>query len=284
MGLIVGEDKLVSVIIANYNNHVYLEQCLNSVLAQTYDNIEIVVVDDCSTDKSLNLLRKYEEKHSNVKIFVNEENIGVTKTRMNAISKASGDYITTLDADDYYMCNTKIEKEMNLISKFKNEHNKDIIAFSNYSKVDINGVFKFRYAEEYEVQTGYITDLFLLRKKFRPRDFVMSKHQYYSIGGYDEQIPIYEDYELIIKLASKYEFHYTGCEGSAYRDTKQGLSSANISHHNKWLLYIMKNNFHLLKKKRFSIGTKLYLEYVKSKLRFLKRFAEKLLCMKYSMF
>lgn len=255
------KDKLISVIITNYNNQIYLEQCLNSVLAQTYDNIEIVVVDDCSKDKSLDILRKDEEKHSNVKIFVNKENSGVAKTRMNAISKATGDYITTLDADDYYKCNIKIEKEMDLISKFKNEHNKDIIAFSNYNRVDINGVFKFSFAKLLEIQTGNIMEVFFLRKKFLPKDFVMSKHQYNSIGGYNEQIPIYEDLDLDIRLASKYEFHYTGCEGTAYRETKQGLSSANISYKNKWLLYVRKNNFHLLKKNKFLIIANSFFEY-----------------------
>ena len=273
-------NKLVSVIIANYNNHKYLEQCINSVLAQTYDNIEIVVVDDCSTDDSLSLLRQYEEKYSNVKVFVNEQNLGVTKTRMNAISKATGDYITVLDPDDYYVCNDKILNEMNLISKFKTEYNEDIIAFSKYNRVDINGVFQFSFTDRAEIQTGDISDLFFLRKKYIPIFYLMSRQQYDSIGGYDEQIPIYEDHDLSLKLASKYEFYYTGCEGFAVRYTQKGLSSAHISHHNKWLIYIYKSNFHLLKKKRFLVGAKLYLDYVKSKLRFLKRFAEKLLCMK----
>ena len=274
------EDKLVSVIIANYNNQRYLQECLNSILDQTYDNIEIIVVDDCSTDDSLSVLREYEEMHPNIKVFVNDENLGVTKTRTHAISKATADYITTLDADDYFMSNTKIEKEMGLISKFKNECNKDIIAFSNYNKVDIDGGFKFSYAKEFEVETGYIDDLYLLRKKFRPRDFIMSKQQYDSIGGYDEQIPIYEDYEITIRLAAKYEFHYTGSDGTAYRETKEGLSSSENSHHDKWLLYIMKNDFHLLEKKKFIIATKLLLEFVRRKLRFLKRFAERLLSTK----
>ena len=255
------KNKLVSVIIANYNNQIYLEQCLNSVLAQTYENIEIVVVDDCSTDNSLDLLRKYEEKYPQIKVFVNEKNSGVTKTRMNAIAKAAGDYITTLDADDYYMCEMKIEKEMELISKFKNEQNKDIVAFSNYNLVDINGGLKINYAKSYKVQTGNIMDVYFLRKKFCPRDFVMSKHQYYAAGSYDEQMPIYEDIDLDIRLASKYEFHYTGCEGTAYRDTKKGLSASNIRYKNKWSFYERKKNFHLLKKKKYLIKANTYLEY-----------------------
>jgi glycosyltransferase involved in cell wall biosynthesis len=175
--------NLVSVIIANYNKGLYLEQCLNSVLAQTYDNIEIIVVDDCSKDGSLSTLRKYEEKYPKIKVFVNEKNCGVTRTRINAISKASGEYITTLDSDDYYMCNLKIEKEMELIERFKKEHGRDIIAFSNYHLVDIDGGFKIDYAKSYEVRTGDILEVYFYKKKFCPRDFVMSKQQYYSVGG-----------------------------------------------------------------------------------------------------
>lgn len=259
-------DKLVSVIIANYNNQKYLKQCLDSVLEQTYEFIEIVVVDDCSTDNSLDLLRQYEENYPHVKVFVNDKNSGVTKTRMNAISKATGDFITPLDADDYYMSSDKIEKEMELISKFKNEHNKDIIAFSNYNKVDINGVFKFSFADIFEIQTGNILNIYFLRKKFCPRDFLMLKYQYCSVGGYDEKLRIYEDIDLAIRLAAKYEFHYTGGDGTAYRETKQGLSSAEIGYKKRWYLYIRRKNFHLLKKDKFLIIANSYFEYLISSL------------------
>lgn len=280
VGFIMQEDKRVSVIIANYNNQIYLQECLDSVLAQTYGNIEIVVVDDCSTDDSLSVLRKYEEMHPNIKVFVNETNSGVSRTRINAIENATGEYITVLDPDDYYISNTKIEKEMELILKYKKEQDKDIIAFSNYNAVGIKGVFMHSFAEELQVQTGDISELFFIRKSFLPMFYMMSKKQFLSVGGYEEQIPIYEDHDLAIRLTAKYEFYYTGNDGLAHRYTRQGLSSANISHHNKWLIYIYKKNFHLLKKKRLLVGTILYLDYIKAKLRFLKRFAEKIFHMK----
>lgn len=256
--------KLVSVIVPNYNKGIYLEQCLNSVLAQTYDNIEIVAVDDCSTDESLKILKKFEQKYSNIKVFVNEKNSGVTRTRINAISKAAGEYITTLDSDDYYIYNMKIEKEMELVEKFKEEHNRDIISFSNYHFVDIDGGFKIDYAKSYEVLTGNILEVYFYKKKFCPRDFLMSKQQYYSVGGYDERFPIYEDIDLDIRLASKYEFHYTGCMGTAYRDTKKGLAASNALYKNKLLLYVRRKNFHLLKENKFLIKTNTYLEYFKN--------------------
>jgi glycosyltransferase involved in cell wall biosynthesis len=258
----VNKDILISVIIANYNKQRYVTQCLNSVLAQTYDNIEIIIVDDCSTDESLKLLRKYEQQHSIIKVFVNEKNSGVSKTRMNAISKATGEYITVIDADDYYISDSKLENEMNLISKFKKEHNKDIIAFSNYRLLDGEGVFQYSYAEKFGVRTGNIINFMFLRKYLLPIFYLMSKHQYYSVGGYDEKFPIYEDTDLEIRLASKYEFHYTGCDGFARRETKKGLSSAKIGYKKKWQLYMRKKNFHLLKKDKFLIIANSYFEYI----------------------
>ncbi|HVW99760.1 MAG TPA: glycoside hydrolase family 99-like domain-containing protein [Candidatus Babeliaceae bacterium] len=90
---------LVSVVIPVYNTAKYLADCLDSVLAQTYSNIEIICIDDGSTDKSLAILKEYAAKHKEIKVFT-QENKGVVVTRNIAVEKASGEYILPVDSDD----------------------------------------------------------------------------------------------------------------------------------------------------------------------------------------
>lgn len=95
------EKKKISVIISIYNTEKYLERCLNSVLGQTYQNLEILLVDDCSIDNSLKIMEKYAKKDKRIVILKNEKNIGLAASRNKALDRATGDYIGFIDSDDY---------------------------------------------------------------------------------------------------------------------------------------------------------------------------------------
>lgn len=90
----------ISVIVPVYNIEKYLERCIDSLLAQTYKNIEVVVVDDGSKDNSLNVAYKAADKDSRVKV-VSKVNEGVTKARLTGVSAATGDWIGFVDGDDF---------------------------------------------------------------------------------------------------------------------------------------------------------------------------------------
>ena len=90
----------ISVIVPVYNVEKYLDKCLESLLNQHYSDMEIVVVDDKSTDGSLNIAKKY-EKHTNVKVVAKEKNSGLSDTRNVGIKESCGQYIMFLDSDDY---------------------------------------------------------------------------------------------------------------------------------------------------------------------------------------
>ncbi|PEL42221.1 teichoic acid biosynthesis protein B [Bacillus toyonensis] len=90
----------LSVVITNYNKERYLAQCLQSVIEQTLKGIEIIVVDDGSTDNSMAVLRQYEKQYNNLKVY-KQQNAGVSAARNTGLHKATGEYVTFLDADDY---------------------------------------------------------------------------------------------------------------------------------------------------------------------------------------
>lgn len=92
---------LISVIIPIYNVENYLEECLDSVCAQTLKDIEIICVDDCSTDSSREVLKKYTEKDPRVKAIFKEHNEGTLRARNAGVARAEGEYVLFLDSDDY---------------------------------------------------------------------------------------------------------------------------------------------------------------------------------------
>lgn len=94
-------DKLVSICMATYNGEMYLSQQLDSLISQTYKNIEVVVQDDCSSDKTLEVLNEYKER-LNLKIYQNEKNLGFMQNFESVLKKAEGDFIAICDQDDIW--------------------------------------------------------------------------------------------------------------------------------------------------------------------------------------
>lgn len=115
---------LVSVVIPVYNVERYLEECLNSVLRQTYQPIEIIAINDGSTDRSPDILHQYEQKYRNLKVL-HQENQGNSVARNRGIEEATGKYIYFLDSDDYILPET-IE---NLVGAME-EHDLDLVRFA----------------------------------------------------------------------------------------------------------------------------------------------------------
>ena len=114
----------ISVIVTCYNIAHYLEQCLESIVNQTYTNIEIVIVNDGSTDTTQEVLLKYTALDSRITI-INQSNQGVSKARNNGVLAATGDYLLFVDGDDWLSLNT-IESLVTISSNF------DLICFSYF--------------------------------------------------------------------------------------------------------------------------------------------------------
>ena len=91
---------LISVIIPVYNVEPYLRQCVDSVLSQTYQNIEIILVDDGSTDSSGIICDDYAHKHNNLKV-IHKKNAGLSEARNSGLEVANGSYIAFIDSDDW---------------------------------------------------------------------------------------------------------------------------------------------------------------------------------------
>ena len=123
----------ISVIIPVYNVEKYLRECLDSVINQTLKDIEIICVNDGSTDSSMAILQEYSSKDARI-VIINQENMGVGKARNIAIDRATGQFVCFVDSDDYYptddiletLYNKAIENNVKIcggeLAKFTNEN------------------------------------------------------------------------------------------------------------------------------------------------------------------
>lgn len=124
--------ELISIITPVYNSESYIRQCIESVLSQTYSNWELLLIDDCSGDESINIIEGY-LKDSRIKLFRNDKNKGPALTRNVGLDNAKGDYITFLDSDDFW-AEDKLENQL----KFMKE-NDLLISHGNYYFCDLDG-------------------------------------------------------------------------------------------------------------------------------------------------
>lgn len=99
--IIMLQDTKIDVLIPSYNCENYIKQCLNSLLSQSYKNINIIIADDGSTDKTFNILNEYQQTHTNIIVFKKTHEHNISKTRNFLLNKIKSDYFTFFDADDY---------------------------------------------------------------------------------------------------------------------------------------------------------------------------------------
>lgn len=115
---IVMESRLVSIITPSFNCSKYIRDCISSVLSQTYDDWEMIITDDCSTDDTIDIINEYVKKDSRITLYTLSQNSGAGVARNNSIKHARGRYIAFLDSDDKWMPE-KLEKQIAFMQKNK---------------------------------------------------------------------------------------------------------------------------------------------------------------------
>lgn len=195
---------LVSIIIPVFNTGKYLQECIDSVINQTYKNIEIILIDDASTDqKTIEILAQYKQKYPNIILKINKENKGQSTSRNIAVNLATGKYITFLDSDDY------IEKDyIETLILAKKQTNADLVIcnLANFRDSDPQRKIEFLYKYSLEPNKVYknteLFDKFILLKDplipcgklFELKQYKQSKNSF--ADGY-----IFEDTDWSVRLA-----------------------------------------------------------------------------------
>lgn len=183
---------LVTVYITNYNYGSFIDDAIQSVLKQDYPAIEIIIIDDGSTDNSQAIIDGY-INHEKIKV-VYQKNLGLTRTNNVAIRLSTGKYIVRLDADDRF----KVDAISNLVEGFVHEN--IAMVFGNWDVVDEHCNFLYSYKRH-----DFENDVTLLDSPAHGACTMFRTDYLRSIGGYDEELRCQDGYELWFRIVDKFE-------------------------------------------------------------------------------
>lgn len=191
----------ISLIMPVYNAEKYLEKCLNSIINQTYTNIQIIIVNDGSTDKSFDLCKNYAEKDNRI-VLINKENRGVSSARNEGLALAVGEYIGFIDADDYIEPDMIERLTINAI-----DNNADV-SMCGFLLERTDGTFRNKVLARVIIRYSGVEAINNILYRYEFHGFVWNKLFSREIikgdipKSFDEDIHVYEDllfcYECII--------------------------------------------------------------------------------------
>ena len=217
------EQKIkVSVVIPCYNYGRYLVDCIDSVLAQTYNDLEIIVVNDGSTDDSSQIIRPY---LANSRLtYIEQKNAGQPTARNVGIAHSQGDFIAFLDADDMWV-SSKLARQMPLF-----ERPEIGVVYSRSRYIDVNGQpLKNKIDCKYlRPRAGRVTK-YLLFDNFVPfSSSVFRKSCLVDLGGFDESLTMGDDWDIMLRMSVQYRFDYIDEPLVLYRSGHSGQLSKNL--------------------------------------------------------
>lgn len=207
----------VSVIIPTFNRRDHLPIALDSVLAQTYRDYEIIVIDDGSSDDTREILTPYAES---IRYFY-QENRGIAGARNRGIGESDGAYIALLDSDDYWLPR-KLERQ---IAYLKENPQWGMVA-TRCSSISADGRFR---KQNRPGKSGWIlTDLF--RSNFiRTSSALITRECLDRVGCFDESLPECEEYDLWLRIARHYPIAFINEPLTVYTDNPHGVSTDSLA-------------------------------------------------------
>lgn len=192
---------LVSIIIPTFNGAKYIKRAVESVQNQTYKNIEIIIINDGSTDETFSIISELGKKDSRIIILTNETNLGFVKSLNKGARKAQGKYITRIDDDDIWCGLDRLEKQIG----FLETHPDYVLVGGGMIKIDEKNreVARYLFPEKDED----IKKSILLCDSIAHGTVFFRKEAFEKVGGYSEQFGFFADTELSLKLGKLGKFY-----------------------------------------------------------------------------
>jgi glycosyltransferase involved in cell wall biosynthesis len=214
---------LVSIILPTYNGSAYLRESIDSCLAQTYSNCELIVVDDCSTDATPDIIASYVAKDSRIRSLRHPTNRKLPAALNTGHAAAKGSYLTWTSDDNRFLP-AAIEE----MTRFLEEHRTVGVVYTDCVLIDEEGQFMRDYPAQPASQLAYMNALFAC--------FLYRRSVYETVGGYDAELFLAEDWEFWLRAARQFElaplhkvlYEYRWHDQSLTKATKRSEVRASI--------------------------------------------------------
>jgi len=243
----------VSVIIPTYNRAHLVNRAIRSVLGQTYQDFEIIVVDDCSTDNTKEVVKSINDRR--ICFICHEKNRGSAAARNTGIKASKGEYIAFQDSDDEWLPE-KLEKHMEIFEKAPDHVG---VVYSGFYLR--NGEQKkYVPGSNIKIKEGNIYEELLKRNSVGTPAAVVRQTCFEKVGMFDECLPSLEDWELFIRISKYYTFKFIDEPLINAYYSPGGVSANKIAPLNAYKLilekhiYTLKKNRHSLANMQYSVG------------------------------
>ncbi|MGD6806486.1 MAG: glycosyltransferase [Candidatus Bathyarchaeia archaeon] len=204
----------VSVLMGSYNHELYLAEAIESVLNQTFSDLELIIIDDCSSDASKDIIRKYQERDSRVKPIFHSQNTGIARAMNDGLKEAKGEYLTFIGSDDLWLP-FKLEKQLEVIKR----HEDEIIWSEGQiinAKGESTGQLMTQFLFSPKKRTGNLFQE-LLYEDFIFGQSVMLKTRYAQEIGFDEKYQFVNDHMFFVSQSRKHNFVFIPQTLAKYR-------------------------------------------------------------------
>ena len=184
----------ISVVIVTYNRADLLPKAVASVLAQSFRDFELLIIDDGSLDGTEAFARSLAARDKRVRYFKNESNLGISRSRNRGVALAQGEYVAMLDSDDYWIDKDKLKIQAAYLD---NHPDTGLVGTAIRCEDGQGSVLK---EDIFETADGKIRARMLLKNQIAQSSVLFRTEAYAKAGGYDESFVIDEDYDLWMKI------------------------------------------------------------------------------------
>ena len=243
---------LITIVITSYNYQKYIKDTINSVLNQTYKNWEMIVIDDASTDSSVEIIKEISKNDTRIKLIQNNKNIGLKNSIQKALKEASGEWIAFLESDDLWK-EDYLEKKIAIINKGNHFglifNDAELFGTNNYKKFPkVKGEFPRNMFYEFGIYNPILT-----------MSSIMVHKNLLKLINFDTPIDKLLDWYIYIQLAKLTDFYFIPEKLTKWRQHEKSYISTNPKC--KFKLANICAYINVLKQERFNLGLLIFIIY-----------------------
>lgn len=250
------EEPLVSVLLLSMNHAKLIERCINSIENQTYKNIEIIYLDNASSDGTYDIAEGLlKNSRLNFKVFKNLKSKPISTNLNILLSESKGEYISPISADDWLTIDSISEK----ISYYLNNPQFGLLYHNSIDYFEDTGLFKVNF-KKIKAKEGWVLSDILKDYFISTTGYIIKKSTFQTVGNYDEK-SLLEDWEFCIRVAEKFPIGYINKELAYYSRNNTKNISSNFNYMLKGFEYIANKYSHyneIKVTKKYILNQKIY--------------------------